>query len=100
MKRYGISVDVKNVPVLDPEFTPLLKFNNAFLEGAEKPVSIAVERADGQMVAINKYFTYCILNINCHPTLRRDLRHCPESCAVSSFPNNCTLLQVHGHWCR
>ena len=32
MIRYGISVDVKNVPVLDPEFTPLLKFNNAFLK--------------------------------------------------------------------
>ena len=30
MIRYGISVDVKNIPVLDPEFTPLLKFNNAF----------------------------------------------------------------------
>ena len=49
MIRYGISVDVKNVPVLDPEFTPLLKFNTAFLENAAKPVSIAVERADGQM---------------------------------------------------
>ena len=49
MIRYGISVDVKNIPVLDPEFTPLLKFNTAFLENAAKPVSIAVERADGQM---------------------------------------------------
>ena len=49
MIRYGISVDVKNVPVLDPEFTPLLKFNNAFLKNAAKPVSLAVERADGQM---------------------------------------------------
>ncbi len=49
MNRYGIDVEVKNVPVLDPEFTPLLKFNKAFLENATKPVSIAVERADGQM---------------------------------------------------
>lgn len=49
MIRYGISVDVKNVPVLDPEFTPLLKFNRAFLDGASKPIAIAVERADGQM---------------------------------------------------
>ena len=49
MNRYGIDVQVKNVPVLDPEFTPLLKFNQAFLENAAKPVSIAVERADGQM---------------------------------------------------
>lgn len=51
MNRYGISVQVKNIPVLDPEFTPLLKFNQAFLEDATKPVSIAVERADGQIAA-------------------------------------------------
>ena len=49
MNRYGISVELKNVPELDPEFTPLLKFNRAFLENATKPVSVAVERADGQM---------------------------------------------------
>ena len=49
MIRYGIDVQVKNAPVLDPEFTPLLKFNEAFLKNATKPVSIAVERADGQM---------------------------------------------------
>ncbi len=49
MVRYGVSVDIKNVPVLDPEFTPLLKFNQAFLKTATKPVSIAVERADGQI---------------------------------------------------
>ena len=49
MNRYGIEVKINNVPVLDPEFTPLLKFNQAFLENATKPVSIAVERADGQM---------------------------------------------------
>ena len=49
MERYGISVQVKNVPVLDPGFMPILKFNQAFLADAEKPISIAVERADGQM---------------------------------------------------
>lgn len=49
MDRYGISVQVKNAPVLDPEFFPLLKYNQAFLKNATKPVSIAVERADGQM---------------------------------------------------
>ena len=49
MERYGISVQVKNKPVLDPDFIPLLKFNRAFLETATKPVSVAVERADGQM---------------------------------------------------
>ena len=55
MNRYGISVDVKNKPVLDPEFTPLLKFNRAFLKDAKKPVSIAVERADGQMATTHTF---------------------------------------------
>ncbi|MDY3280836.1 ROK family protein [Dysosmobacter sp.] len=49
MNRFGINVELKNVPSLDPEFMPMLRFNRAFLEGAEKPVSVAVERADGQM---------------------------------------------------
>ena len=39
MERFGISVDVKNKPVLDPEFIPMLKFNRAFLQDAKKPVS-------------------------------------------------------------
>ncbi len=51
MERFGISVAVKNVPALDTQFIPLLKFNQAFLAGAAKPVSLAVERADGQMAA-------------------------------------------------
>jgi len=55
MERYGVSVEVKNVPVLDPEFTPLLKFNRAFLKGATKPVSVAVERADGQMATTHTF---------------------------------------------
>ncbi len=55
MERFGISVDVKNKPVLDPEFMPLLQFNRAFLKDAAKPVSIAVERADGQMATTHTY---------------------------------------------
>ncbi|RKI70493.1 ROK family protein [bacterium 1xD42-67] len=49
MERYGIPVQIKNVPELDPEFMPILRFDRAFLQDAKKPVSIAVERADGQM---------------------------------------------------
>ncbi|MGN1002866.1 MAG: ROK family protein, partial [Oscillospiraceae bacterium] len=55
MERYGISVPVKNAPELDPDFIPLLKFNRAFLEKAGKPVSVAVERADGQMAACHTF---------------------------------------------
>ncbi len=49
MKFHNVTVDLKNVPVLDPEFMPILRFNQEFLKTAKKPVSIAVERADGQM---------------------------------------------------
>ena len=49
MERCGISLEIKNVPSLDPAFFPILKFNQAFLKTASKPVSIAVERSDGQM---------------------------------------------------
>ena len=55
MERHGISVEIKNIPVLDPEFTPILRFNQAFLKTASKPVSIAVERADGQMATTHTY---------------------------------------------
>ena len=48
MIRHGVSVDIKNVPVLDPEFPPILRFNQEFLKTATKPISISVERADGQ----------------------------------------------------
>ena len=49
MNYHKISVDLKNVPVLDPGFMPILRYNQEFLKTAKKPVSIAVERADGQM---------------------------------------------------
>ncbi len=55
MERYNISVQVKNIPALDPDFIPILKFNQAFLAGAQKPVSIAVERADGQVAAFRTF---------------------------------------------
>ena len=55
MERHGISVEIKNIPILDPEFTPILRFNQAFLKTASKPVSIAVERADGQMATTHTF---------------------------------------------
>ena len=55
MNRFGISVELKHVPPLDPEFIPLLRFNRAFLADAKKPVGIAVERADGQMASYHTF---------------------------------------------
>ena len=51
MERYGINVPIEHVPALDPAFIPIHRFNQAFLKTAAKPVSIAVERADGQMAS-------------------------------------------------
>ena len=53
MNLHGIEIDVKNKPLLDPGFIPVLRFNEAFLAKADKPVSVAVERADGQMAAVH-----------------------------------------------
>ena len=51
MNRFGIQVELKHAPSLDPDFIPLMRFNRAFLATAKKPVGIAVERADGQMAS-------------------------------------------------
>ena len=49
MEFLGVQINIKNSPELDPEFIPLHLFNKAFLAHAKKPVSIAVERAKGEM---------------------------------------------------
>ena len=55
MKHLGIEIDVRNLPELDQEFLPLYKFNTAFLKTAKKPVSVAVERAGGQMATYHTF---------------------------------------------
>ncbi len=55
MKRFGIEVNLTNVPSLDKEFMPMLRFNQAFLANAKKPVSVAVERADGQTATCHTF---------------------------------------------
>ena len=55
MNRFGIPVELKYVPSLDPDFMPLLRFNRAFLADAKKPVSIAVEREKGQVAAYHTF---------------------------------------------
>ena len=55
MERYGISVQIDHVPQLDPQFMPIMKYNQAFLATAKKPISIAVERADGQISTTHTY---------------------------------------------
>ncbi|MEG0571330.1 MAG: ROK family protein [Oscillospiraceae bacterium] len=47
MNVYGIEVNIKNVPVLDKTFVPMLAFNKEFLKTAKKPIAVAVERSGG-----------------------------------------------------
>ena len=47
MNIYGVNVDIKNVPELDPTFAPLHVFNREFLKTAKKPIAVAVERSGG-----------------------------------------------------
>ena len=55
MEHLGIKVDIKNIPELDKNYIPLHKFNSAFLEGAKKPLGIAVERAGGEVAVVNTF---------------------------------------------
>ena len=55
MEHLGISFSVKNSPALDPGFLPLQRFNEAFLAGAHKSIGIAVERANGEMAAVETF---------------------------------------------
>ena len=55
MEHLGVTFSVKNRPELDPDFMPLQRFNEAFLAGAKKRVGIAVERAGGEMAAVETF---------------------------------------------
>ena len=55
MEHLGINIDIRNIPELDPGFIPLHRFNQAFLAEAKKPVGIAVERANGEMSAVETF---------------------------------------------
>ena len=55
MEYLGIQYDLKNIPALDPGFIPFGVWMNAYLEGAKKPISIAVERQEGQITVRHTY---------------------------------------------
>ena len=55
MNHLGIPCSIRNVPELDPAFLPLHVFNRAFLADARQPIGIAVERAGGQMAAVETF---------------------------------------------
>lgn len=47
MKLYSMEINYKNIPKFDPGFIPMEIFRRKFLETAQKPIVIAVERNDG-----------------------------------------------------
>ena len=53
MNKLGVEASLKHIPELDPEFFPALRFNQAFLRTAQKPMSVAVERDRGQVAVCN-----------------------------------------------
>ena len=55
MKHLGIEISLKNAPLLDPRFIPMGLFNKAFLKTAKKPVSVAVERENGQVATVHTF---------------------------------------------
>lgn len=55
MELYGMECSLRHRPVLDPDFYPILRYNRAFLATADKPVSVAVERTDGQVAAYHTF---------------------------------------------
>ena len=55
MDFLNVTVNVRNLPELDPGFLPLNQFNKAFLSTAKKPISLAVERAGGQMARCDTF---------------------------------------------
>jgi len=55
MNRFGIEVQLRRAPPLDPDFLPIGLFNRAFLADARKPVAVAVERSQGQMAVCRTF---------------------------------------------
>lgn len=55
MKCYGIEVNPRRMPELDPGYVPLYQFNHAFLKDAHKPLGLAVERSGGQIAVCETF---------------------------------------------
>ena len=51
----NIDYSVKNMPVLDKGFVPFGVWRKAYLEGADRPFSIAVERERGKITVLHTY---------------------------------------------
>ena len=55
MKYLNIPFEMKNIPQLDIGFVPFGVWRKAYLEGADRPFSIAVEREKGQITVLHTF---------------------------------------------
>jgi predicted NBD/HSP70 family sugar kinase len=55
MVLHNIEFEVKNKPILDQDFIPLYKFNEAFLKGATKPIKITLRRNGNQVFVFDTF---------------------------------------------
>ena len=55
MERYGISVELKNKPALDPDFLPLYRWEKEYIKGAKEPIAIAIRRNDGKIAVFDTF---------------------------------------------
>ena len=55
MQYLNIPYEMKNVPGLDPDFVPFGVWRKAYLEGADRPFSIAVEREQGKVTVLHTF---------------------------------------------
>ena len=53
MKHLGIEIDLKNKPVLDPEFIPFFRWEQEYLKGAKEAIAIAIRRNDGKTAVLD-----------------------------------------------
>jgi len=57
MNHLGIDIDIINIPVFDKKYLPMSLFCREFLKSAKKPISICVERNNGQCAVYDTHIT-------------------------------------------
>ena len=55
MNYLGITYDYRNKPLLDPSFIPFGVWAKAFLDGAERPFKVALERDEGHVSVFSSF---------------------------------------------
>jgi len=55
MERYGIQVEIKNKPILDPNFLPLYRWEEEYLKGAKEKIAVAIRRNDGKTTVLDTF---------------------------------------------